>query len=150
MNPQLLISTAVLTVGLAAGLSAQAQTVPTTGTTSTTPGVTNSTSTPSIFTPGTNPSGTINYNQSGSSTGSSGFTSPANTLAQPNTILNNSNSNNINSTRTNSTINAFPPYDPYRIERAPSFYNPSIGNPGPSINRSNGRSNSSPSFGTIR
>lgn len=155
MNQQLLVSTAVLVLSLGASLTAQAQTAPQSGTTSTTPDVTNSTSTNSTFAPGVNPSGTINYNQSpnlsGSSTGSSGFTAPSNTLNRPTSILNNSTYNNSNSTGTGGTINAFPPYDPYTITRPQSIYDPAIGSPNRSSGSSSGGLNTpSGGFGTIR
>lgn len=154
MNQKLLVGTAVLTLSLGASLSVQAQTAPITGTTNTTPRTTNSISAPSTFTPGTNPSGSINYNNntstfSGTTTGSSGFTPPSNTLSQPNSNFNNSNFNNLNQTRTNNTINAFPPYNPYSVDRPQSIYI-SPNNPPSRFGRGSGgfgSNNSSGGFG---
>jgi hypothetical protein len=151
MSQTLLASTVLLSLSLGANLSVQAQTTQAPGTatapgTTTAPTQTNSNPTPSFFAPGTNPSGSINYNQS-TTINSSGFSVPSNTLPRTNSIYNSTTPNSVyNSavTSPNGTINAFPPYNPYTIAPPQSIYNPSIGNTVPSINTpSNG-------FGTIR
>jgi len=162
MTQQLWISGAVLALALGTGLNVQAQTAPVTTTTpgtittpTTTPGTTTpgatvpnsmpTNSAPSFFVPGTNPSGSINYNQS-TTINSSGFSVPTNTLPRTTPTYGNTTPNTYNSTLTNpgGTINAFPTYNPYTINPPQSIYNPSLGNPSPSITTpSNG-------FGVIR
>jgi hypothetical protein len=178
MHPSFFVSAVILTVSAGISLTAQAQpsstanrplAPPTHIPRRAEPSPARSSGVPSTFSPGVNPSGFINYNQPATITGSSGFTVPC--LDQPHTnpIYNNPNTDPVFNRRSrlcpSSTINAFPPYDPYTINPPPSIYNPALGNPPPSNtdpftsnpnsftsnpNPLNGTGNSFKPFSTIR